>query len=327
MRNTLIFLFITLMIGCGSESSVTVTEIISGNQIVLNHNMKVTLAGVENNDLSKDYLLSNIKGNQYTLKVDKITSDGMDLYIYLSERNNHSVNHYILSNGLSKLNTTTCGDSISIYSNFSNVKEPAKVNEDPNELITEKGEALISDVIDEISDNVFLIINYDENGNEIGIGTGFFLDNNGTAVSNYHVFEGGANWKIKMKGNNLYNVINIFSYDEDNDFLIFKVDLKGRVRKGIKISDQKANLGDDIYVLGNPKGLETTLSKGIVSSLRSEYNLIQIDAAISPGSSGSPVLNKYGRVIGLATFQRVNCENCNFAVDINLVQSELRQLK
>ena len=111
-----------------------------------------------------------------------------------------------------------------------------------------------------------------------------------------------------------------------NDYLIFHVDLEGRARKGISLSNSKPRIGDDIFVLGNPKGLETTLSKGIVSSLRPKNDLVQIDAAISPGSSGSPVLDTYGEVIGVATFKRLDCENCNFAVDINLIKNELKQL-
>jgi len=72
--------------------------------------------------------------------------------------------------------------------------------------------------------------------------------------------------------------------------------------------------------------LESTLTKGIVSAIRSEVvpnDRIQIDAAISPGSSGGPVMNMNGEVFGVATFKALDCENCNFAVNIKLILNNL----
>lgn len=318
-----------------SDPGVTVTKVVSGNEVIINQNTRVTLAGIDKSEKAKEYLLKNVKGQKLQFVVDRGSSKGSNLNVYLSERNDVSINQLLLTDGLANFNRATCGDSLSVFSRI-NVTQGNPESSSSTKLVTDNlhnsekknvPQKSITDQLDLLVDNVFLIINYDSNGNEAGIGTGFFVDNVGTAVTNYHVFEGGSNWKIKMKGDKLYQVTEIYAYDQDNDFLIFKVDLQGRARKGIRMSKIAPKIGDDIFVLGNPKGLETTLSKGIVSSIRGNHDLIQIDAAISPGSSGSPVLNTSGEVIGLATFQRVDCENCNFAVDINLVKSELRHLK
>lgn len=76
----------------------------------------------------------------------------------------------------------------------------------------------------------------------------------------------------------------------------------------------KISVGDDIYVGGNPKGLEGTFSKGIVSGVRPDAGLIQVDAAISPGSSGGPVVNNRAEVIGIVVSSLVDGQNLNFAI-------------
>jgi TolA-binding protein len=88
--------------------------------------------------------------------------------------------------------------------------------------------------------------------------------------------------------------------------------------------DADVAVGDDVYVVGNPRGLEGTLSQGIVSAIRStpERRLLQITAPISPGSSGGPVLNSEGKVIGVAVSTLRDSQNLNFAVSVG----ELRQL-
>jgi serine protease Do len=143
-------------------------------------------------------------------------------------------------------------------------------------------------------------------------------------VSNYHVFEGAKRWAIKTKAGKTYPVERIIDYDKRMDYLTFKVDMPQSPY--LKLSETLPEKGEDIFVLGNPKGLESTVSRGVVSAFRDRYgsnDFIQIDAAISPGSSGSPVMNMQGDVIGIATAKLDKCENCNFAVNIQLVKKGL----
>ena len=330
--------FCCFLASCGGSSFSTVTKIISGDIVELNNHLEVSLAGVKNTSQAKIFLTDNVLNKKVRLVLDSGSSSRNIRNVYLSSKSLGSINRKILENNLSTLEVKSCPDSLHVYNSM---KMSSKTNIKPTkETVNSKKSKRsvpiknsapksrkIADVVDEIKENVFLIIQYDEEGNEQGIGTGFFVNNHGTAVTNYHVFERGSDFRIKLDGDRLYKVTDIYAYNQDDDYLIFGVDLQGRARKGLDFTQSKPRIGEDVYVLGNPKGLETTLSKGIVSSLRPEYNLIQIDAAISPGSSGSPVLNDKGKVIGVATFKSVDCENCNFAVNIDLIRRELKQLK
>jgi serine protease Do len=164
---------------------------------------------------------------------------------------------------------------------------------------------------------VFLIGNFDKNGDQTGLGTGFFIKSTGVAVSNAHVFEGGSSWTIKMKDGTTYRVREVLKQSHNEDYVLFQVE--GSNFDYLPIAQNRPKKGDDIFVLGNPSGLESTVTKGIVSALRPNDE-IQIDAAISPGSSGSPVMNMQGEVIGIATKKHKDCENCNFAIDIHKIE-------
>lgn len=169
---------------------------------------------------------------------------------------------------------------------------------------------------------VFVVNTFDYNGNQLGMGTGFFIESKGIGVSNYHVFEGGTNWAIQTSDQKTYAVIDIIEYSENFDYIIFQVESSYKFPT-LPIAESNPQKGEDVIVLGNPKGLESTLTRGIVSSIREHNNvsdaLIQIDAAISPGSSGSPVMNRKGEVIGIATMKLSDCENCNFAMNIDVL--------
>ena len=169
---------------------------------------------------------------------------------------------------------------------------------------------------------VFLVNTFDYKGNGIGLGTGFFIESSGIGVSNYHVFEGGKSWTIQTSDDNTYDVTDILEYSEDFDYVIFQVE-NIRQFPTLPVAQSTPLKGEDIIVLGNPRGLESTLTRGIVSSIRERKGvhdaLIQVDAAISPGSSGSPVINLKGEVIGIATMKLLECENCNFAMNIRVI--------
>ena len=134
----------------------------------------------------------------------------------------------------------------------------------------------------------------------------------------------GNNHKIKTIDGQSHNVTEIVTYDAKKDFVLFQNDINGNVPY-LKLATQLPEEGEEIIVLGNPTGLESTLTRGIVSALREENGIIyiQIDAAISPGSSGSPVLNLKGEVVGIATLKKMDCESCNFAVSIKTIANQI----
>ena len=118
----------------------------------------------------------------------------------------------------------------------------------------------------------------------------------------------------------------VTAIDKTNDLVILKVPT-GRV-KPLPLGDSNVvRVGEAVYVAGNPKGLEGTFSNGIISSLRdkSTKERLQMTAPISPGSSGGPVLNSNGEVIGVSFMTLVGGQNLNFAIPVNLLKELIGQ--
>jgi hypothetical protein len=114
-----------------------------------------------------------------------------------------------------------------------------------------------------------------------------------------------------------YKVDEVVAFSLLHDLCILKLpDAKG---VPLHASINNPTVGEEVIVAGNPEGLEASISKGIVSAIREERGLIQIDAPISPGSSGGPVVNQSGEVIGVAVSTLVEGQNLNFAVRIGFV--------
>lgn len=175
----------------------------------------------------------------------------------------------------------------------------------------------LADIVSSTEKAVFLVYAIDANGRIISQGSGFFIDPSGIGVSNHHVFEGGTYWYLRTTDGREYQVDKIIKESKETDHVVFTLKQNG-IYPFLKIANHIPRKGEEIFVLGNPHGLESTVTRGIVSAIRD--TLIQIDAAISPGSSGSPVMNMKGEVVGIATLKINGCENCNMAFDINVIR-------
>jgi len=152
-------------------------------------------------------------------------------------------------------------------------------------------------------------------------GSGFFISADGVAVCNYHVFEGTTKGMeiIKTANGQELKVERVLAQSTEDDFIIFKVRLNSKVQfTPIPIAQRNPEIGEDVFAIGNPRGLENTLSKGIVSGYRDNGNLIQTTTEITHGSSGGPLLNMQGEVVGITT-AGVGEANLNFAVNIKLL--------
>jgi serine protease Do len=164
---------------------------------------------------------------------------------------------------------------------------------------------------------VFMVFTSD--GEQGYQGTGFFVSSDGIAVSNYHVFEGTSRGLeiIKIYNGQELKIESVLTQSKEDDYIIFKVRLRSNVNFiPIPICYIKPDIGEDVFVIGNPHGLEHTLSKGIVSGFRENDKLIQTSAEITHGSSGGPLLNMRGEVVGITT-AGLGEANINFAVNIN----------
>ena len=143
-----------------------------------------------------------------------------------------------------------------------------------------------------------------------GSGSGFIWDNKGHVVTNYHVIEGAQIAKVTLYNQNTYDAI-IVGADETKDLAILKIDAPASELTPIPVgTSADLRVGQSVFAIGNPFGLDNTLTTGIISALGREItsraqttieDVIQTDAAINPGNSGGPLLDSRGRLIGVNT--------------------------
>ena len=165
---------------------------------------------------------------------------------------------------------------------------------------------------------VMLLVVSDANGKEIATGTGFLVSSDGKLITNFHVIEGAASAVAKSENGGLFPVEGVLASDPKNDLVLLKLKAKDLPFLTLGNSD-KIEIGTRIAIIGSPLGLEGTLSEGIVSAVRElmgDIKLLQVTAAISPGSSGSPVMNANGDVVGIASSLLRGGQALNFAVPV-----------
>ncbi len=172
-------------------------------------------------------------------------------------------------------------------------------------------------LVKKIQPAVVTVIAYDMQRHISGIGTGFFVGPQGHLITNFHVLAGNYAADVRTSQGKSYPVQAVLAENKAADLLKLQVGIPPEEVSWIALSDRLPDIAERIVVVGSPMGLEQTVSEGIVSSLR-EIPVIgpvfQMSAPISPGSSGSPVVNARGQVLGIATFQFVQGQNLNFAV-------------
>jgi len=181
----------------------------------------------------------------------------------------------------------------------------------------------LTKLVNEIRPAVVTVIVYDINRVVANIGSGFFIDKYGHLITNYHVLDGKYTAEVKTAEGNTYPIKLIVADNKATDLVKVLVDIPRKKFKWVKTADSLPAIAEQILVVGSPLGLEQTVSEGIVSSIReipSVGEFFQMSAPISPGSSGSPVINLKGQVVGVATFQMVGGQNLNFAVSVKSVQ-------
>jgi hypothetical protein len=168
--------------------------------------------------------------------------------------------------------------------------------------------------------NTVLLVMSDSGGRPLSLGSGFILKA-GIVVTNFHVIEGAASGIAKRLGDlSNHRIVGVVAKDSFRDLAILAVD--GSMDGGVDLSQRQIpEIGETVYAIGNPGGLEGTFSSGMVSALR-ELNglkLLQITAPISPGSSGGPIANEDGEVIGVAVATFKGGQNLNFAIPVDYV--------
>ncbi len=177
--------------------------------------------------------------------------------------------------------------------------------------------AKLTKLVNKIRPAVVTVITYDANHRVADIGSGFFIDKYGHLITNFHVLEGKYTADVRTADGKSYPIKMVIADNRATDLIKVLVDIPRDKITWLKISDDLPAIAEQVVVVGSPMGLEQTVSEGIVSSIRkipAVGSFFQMSAPISPGSSGSPVVNLNGRVVGVATFQMVRGQNLNFAV-------------
>ena len=178
-------------------------------------------------------------------------------------------------------------------------------------------QADLPSLIKKAESSIVVILTYTEEGERLGQGTGFFIDKNGDVITNYHVLDRAGRSQIKVLSGEEYTVKGVVAEDPEGDLVRISVDIPAEKVTPLPVSAAVPRVGEKVVVIGTPLGLDQTVSDGIVSAIREVPKfgkIIQMTAPISPGSSGSPVLNMKGEVIGVATFLLLAGQNLNFSV-------------
>ncbi len=179
------------------------------------------------------------------------------------------------------------------------------------------------ELVAQVRKSLVVVLTQDQEGNLIAQGSGFFFKPGkpGLIATNLHVLKRASQGYVKSLSDGVsYKISSVVGFDLKHDICVLKLSEAGGAP--LPLSTDDVAVGDDILVAGNPEGLEASFSKGIVSGIRSGSGLIQMDAAISPGSSGGPVVNQRGEVIGLAVSSLVEGQNLNFAVPVRYLREQ-----
>lgn len=183
---------------------------------------------------------------------------------------------------------------------------------------------LPAELISAIYDRAIVTIyTYNGDGKELGSGSGFIINRQGFIITNKHVLKGAGSAKIVLNNGKVFGNAHLVNIDfgENVDVACIKINAAGLTP--VLIGDSSEIMkGQEIYAFGSPQGFRGTVSKGIISAINYDRNIIQIDAPISRGSSGGPIVNGYGEVIGIVTafWGADQAQNINFAIPINAIK-------
>lgn len=153
-------------------------------------------------------------------------------------------------------------------------------------------------------------------------GSGFFIDDEGTIVTNFHVIDKAESISVEIGTGATYNVSKIVDFSNLYDLAILKIDVGGQPY--LELVDSDARTGEQVFAVGSALGtLKGSFTGGYVSSVKRTYgriDCIQMDAAISPGNSGGPLVNLYGQVVGVNVASYNSGENLNLAIKASTLE-------
>ena len=175
---------------------------------------------------------------------------------------------------------------------------------------------LLPELVRRIKPSAVAIETFDSRGEKLSRGSGFFVEAD-RIVTNRHVLEGAHRAEVHSSTGAIFPVKGVLAVDAEGDLALLKIDAPATQIRPLSLDKTSPQEGESVVVIGNPLGLEGSVTNGIVSAVRdipTFGRIIQITAPISAGSSGSPVVNMQGQVIGVATLQITGGQSVNFAI-------------
>lgn len=272
----------------------TVRSVLSGNKVELQNGTTVVLLGIKDSEMGKKYLEQHIKGKRVSVIADSrqpqyISSCLTTIYAYLRvESNSGCVQSKMLETRLTTVSQKLQCDSLQAFSKRVKGKEHPLMNS--SELLTYMKPA------------TFCIIT------QTGTGTGFFINDNGLALTNNHVYDGTESAVVcyfgedgKLDASNLHPISRIIkTYSDKNkiDYTIFMVQLDNGAKSAyLPIIEQRANDGEQLAKLGCPVGEFGNFQTGVLSNYDNGYIIHSIGT--NHGDSGGPIVNFRGEVVGI----------------------------
>jgi serine protease Do len=164
------------------------------------------------------------------------------------------------------------------------------------------------------------------------VGSGFFIDRDGYALTNAHVVDGAASLSITLDNGEKLPARTI-GIDPVLDLALLRIEGKNGVTSARFGDSSTLRVGEEVVAIGNPIGLDQTMTRGIVSGLNrllpgvGDQPMIQTDAPINPGNSGGPLVDRCGMVMGINTFISEEAQSIGFAVPVNAVKAVLKDLR
>ena len=183
-------------------------------------------------------------------------------------------------------------------------------------FIRVESQDLLPDLVRRIKPSAVAIETFDSRGEKLSRGSGFFIAVD-RVVTNRHVIDNAFRAEVHSYNGSVYPVRGVIAVDAEGDLALLRVEAPPNQVRPLLLDKTSPQEGESVVVIGNPFGLEGSVTNGIVSAVRdipTFGRIIQITAPISPGSSGSPVVNMQGQVIGVATLQITGGQSVNFAI-------------
>lgn len=322
----IVAIFIYKRIGVKSGTPVmgyvgTVTNVENGNVLVLNTGLKVWMLGVEpGHERTEVWIKNNLVGQMVELVSDSgneqsFNTVGSTVKAYvIVVRNGQKVcaNRILLADNIDCSTLAYMKDSSFVPD------EPIPVEISDKALYMKQRTMLIST-------------------NSGSIGTAFFINNKGIALTNNHVLSGKEPAHVylyaqdaedsKIYSSRRRNIRNILWTSGALDITIFSVELeKDEEAPFFNLMSRHEPQGNECFILGNPKGLFASFARGVISAYRVDENgrkLVQYDLATNPGNSGGPVMNSKGEIIAVHAMGSTDAEGLNFGIDILQVREIL----